>query len=271
MFDIQVFPDGQQMLKIYGLPTIQANEVIIIRARFTWANLEIITQAVRYFQHYYPFNPIQLGLPYFLGARADRRFDTETVHYLKEVTGAAINSLNVGRVNVLDPHSDVLEGVVNNLHKDSPHFIVDRAITSTYGKDYQKFEKFLYVSPDGGARKKITTTVKHLLDTEDKILYCDKVRDVANGGKLTKVFVPNDDLMGSDCWIIDDICSYGGTFKNLARELKARNAGNVYLVVTHYEGTANTAELAEAGISKVFTTNSICDVEDPFVTQYKVI
>lgn len=267
-FELTQYPDGQKMLSIHH-DTIQPGEIITIKSRFAWSDLEVITQAVRYFQQKYPFNAIHLYLPYFLGARADRTFDDDQVHYLRDVTGAAINTLGVQQVQVLDPHSDVLEGVVHNLKKLSPYFIADKAITSMYQVDYPSSADFLYVSPDGGARKKIMKTKISLLDNKNEILFCDKVRNEKTGD-LTDVFIPSQDLGGKDCWIIDDICSRGGTFMNLAGELKKANAGNIFLVVSHYEGTATTSRLAEAGIEQVFTTNSICEVSSPFVTQYNV-
>lgn len=267
--EIVKFPDSQQMVHIHEPYNLQPGEIITIKSRFAWGDLEIITQVVRYFQAKYPFNAIHLYLPYFLGARADRSFGDDQVHYLKYVTGAAINALGVQQVQVLDPHSDVLEGVVNNLKKISPHFIADQAITSTYEVDYPSFADFLYVSPDGGARKKIMKTKTNLLDNKNEILFCDKVRNEKTGD-LTDVFIPSQDLGGEDCWIVDDICSRGGTFMNLAKELKKVNAGDIYLVVSHYEGTANTHALLEAGIKQVFTTNSIMDIGSSFVKQYNV-
>ena len=54
----------------------------------------------------------------------------------------------------------------------------------------------------------------------------------------------------------DDICAKGGTFCALAKVLKAKGASKVYLVVSHYEGTADLRILKESGIDLVFTTNS---------------
>jgi len=74
--------------------------------------------------------------------------------------------------------------------------------------------------------------------------------------------VDKQDLEGRSVVVIDDICSKGGTFMGLAKELKKRNAGKIYLVVSHYENSADILTLKESGIDKVFTTPSIGKVEN---------
>jgi ribose-phosphate pyrophosphokinase len=101
------------------------------------------------------------------------------------------------------------------------------------------------------------------------LLPCSKHRDIASG-EILDTIVPKDKFNGETCFIVDDICSKGGTFKSLSKKLKSLGTGNIYLIVTHYEGTANPQELMESGITQVFTTNSICDVDNDFVKQLDI-
>ncbi|MBW7460425.1 ribose-phosphate pyrophosphokinase, partial [Paenibacillus sepulcri] len=60
--------------------------------------------------------------------------------------------------------------------------------------------------------------------------------------------------------IVDDLCSYGGTFIRSAEKLREIGASPVYLLVGHceksiHQGTILTTDL----IDKVFTTNTILD------------
>ena len=72
-------------------------------------------------------------------------------------------------------------------------------------------------------------------------------------------------VAGKDVLIIDDICSKGGTFKYSAIELKKLGAKNIYLYISHCENVIDIEALKEAGITKVFTTNSIYRGTNDFV------
>jgi ribose-phosphate pyrophosphokinase len=60
---------------------------------------------------------VHLYVPYFVGARSDRKFQNGGINYLKQVICPIINSQNFFSVTVLDPHSDVLEGCLKNFNK----------------------------------------------------------------------------------------------------------------------------------------------------------
>ena len=72
-------------------------------------------------------------------------------------------------------------------------------------------------------------------------------------------------IKDKDILIIDDICSKGGTFKYSAIELKKLGAKNIYLYISHCENVIDIDALKEAGITKVFTTNSIYRGTNDFV------
>jgi ribose-phosphate pyrophosphokinase len=74
------------------------------------------------------------------------------------------------------------------------------------------------------------------------------------------------------CFIVDDICDGGRTFIELSKELKKRNCGNVYLIISHGIFSKGIDVLREH-FTKVFCTNSISDIEckDGFLKQRNVL
>ena len=78
------------------------------------------------------------------------------------------------------------------------------------------------------------------------------------------------DVKNRNCLIVDDLADGGRTFKLLATELKLQGARKVYLYVTHGQFHFGFEELKES-IDHIYCTNSYKEIEDDFVTQFKVI
>ena len=117
--------------------------------------------------------------------------------------------------------------------------------------------KFILISPDAGANKKIYKLAEQIGYTGD-IITCSKDRD--SEGKLTKCVVPYCSSLVKDYIIIDDICDGGATFINIAKELKPRALKNsyqpkIYLIVTHGIFSKGTTELGHY-FDAIYTTNS---------------
>ena len=100
------------------------------------------------------------------------------------------------------------------------------------------------------------------------VVECSKKRNVKNG-KLEGFKVYEDNLSGKDCLIVDDICDGGGTFIGLAEELKKKNAGHLYLAVSH--GIFNKGvDVLNKCFTKIYTTDSFRDVGEIGVEQIKL-
>ena len=203
-----------------------------------------------------------LKIPYFPAARQDRVCNVGEPLSVK-VYADLINAMKFDRVVVFDPHSDVAPALINNVEVVDNCEFVALVFSKLNGEivDYKStdfLQRAVLVSPDAGSNKKVANAAKYLhkcgyLDVP--VVRADKLRNVATG-EIIETTVYADDLTGKHCVIVDDICSKGGTFCALAKVLKAKGAEKVYLVVSHYEGTANLAMLKECGIDGVFTTNS---------------
>lgn len=198
-----------------------------------------------------------LIIPYFPSARQDRVMVSGEPLSVK-VYANLINSLQFNKVVVLDPHSEVTPALLNNCEAITNHKFIEKVI--------QKIgANLLLVSPDGGALKKIYKVSEFLGGV--KVVECSKSRDVKTG-VLNGFKVYADDLEGANCLIVDDICDGGGTFIGLAKELKNKNAGKLYLAVTHGIFSKGFEDLK--CFENVFTTDSFKNIESDFITQIKL-
>ena len=198
-----------------------------------------------------------LIIPYFPAARQDRVMVKGEPLSVK-VYADIINHLAFKKVLIFDAHSEVTAAVLNNCEIVTNHVFIKRVID-------QIGSEVLLISPDGGALKKIYKLSEFLGGIE--VVECSKSRDVKTG--VLKGFqVYDNDLRGRDCLIIDDICDGGGTFIGLAKELKNKNAGQLYLAVSH--GIFSKGFESLTCFERIFTTDSIKIIESDFVTQIQI-
>lgn len=268
-YKISKFPDGQQTVdleQVFNF-TFAPIEGVKVKSRLSnFRDLELIicaTQALRniHIQH------IELYVPFFLGSRSDRQFQDGGVNYLKQVIAPIINSQNYNLVTTIDPHSDVLEAVINNYKKINNHILVKHALTNIDNKNGAQ-SRVCFVSPDAGAYKKIFDVAKEF--KVNNIITANKVRDLVTG-KIIKTEIPklsfNDDMQYI---IIDDIADGGRTFIELSKAIKEeKENAKVYLIVTHGIFSAGL-EVLKPHFEKIYTTNSYSDIDDEFVNQFNV-
>ena len=260
-YKISKYPDGQQSISI-DLPDTDLHEKITvsITSRLnSFRDLEVIIAANQALREFSYVENVKLNVPYFLGARSDRKFEAGTSNYLKTVICPIINSQNFSRVTVLDPHSDVLEACLNNYHKHDNHRLVKDALSKIDNRDGAQ-DRICLVSPDAGAYKKIFDVAKEF--RIEKIITASKVRDLKTG-KILRTEIPTLDQHADLKYvIIDDICDGGRTFIELAKAIKgSRPTAKVYLVVTHGIFSAGFKELNQY-FEGIYTTNSYRDIAD---------
>lgn len=196
-----------------------------------------------------------LFIPYFPAARQDRVMIKGEPLSVK-VYADFINSLGFKKIVVFDAHSEVTPAVLNNCEVVANHKFIAQVIAAIGSES-------ILISPDGGALKKIYKVSEYLGGIE--VVECSKSRNVKTG-KLSGFKVYADDLKGRDCLIVDDICDGGGTFIGLAEELKNKNAGKLYLAVSHGIFSKGFDELSKS-FEKIFTTNSVKEFTHPSLQQ----
>jgi len=247
-FESFTFSGGEPHIKILNdLSTTK--EVFITHRIKSFNDIGLLLIAVNALRNM-KVEKINLLLPYFPAARQDRLMVKGEALSVK-VYAELINNLNLNSVTIFDPHSEVTPALLNDCIVIENYQFIENII-KTLDKNT------LLISPDGGALKKIYKVASYLQNYE--VIECSKSRNVKTG-ELSGFKVYAEDLQGKDCLIVDDICDGGGTFLGLAKELKAKNAGRLYLAVSHGIFSKGLEELTKE-FEMIFTTNSFKDIEN---------
>jgi ribose-phosphate pyrophosphokinase len=254
-FQSFVFAGGEPHVKIN--PDFDQTMPVTITHRLNSFNdLGLLCLAVDALQRMH-IKLADLYIPYFPAARQDRVMVKGEPLSVK-VYADIINTFKFKKVFVFDAHSEVTSAVLNNCEVIPNHVFIQKVIQSIGNE-------VLLISPDGGALKKIYKVSEFLSGVE--VVECSKSRDVKTG-KLTGFKVYADDLNGTDCLIVDDICDGGGTFIGLAEELKKKNAGKLYLAISHGIFSKGFENLT--CFEKIFTTDSFKNMESNGLIQMKL-
>ena len=202
----------------------------------------------------YPYH--QLILPYIPNARQDRIKSNEDIFTLKYFC-EMINSLNFNEVIVLDAHSNVSLALLDNVVQMDVMDYIDNAL------DQIDCGRTCIFYPDEGAMKRYSDRIPY------PYAFGIKKRDWETG-KIQGLDIQNKELVeGKDVLIIDDICSYGGTFYHSALALKEAGAASVSLYVTHLEENVLKGDLWKAMkdedplIKTIYTANPLFEAKDP--------
>jgi len=193
-----------------------------------------------------------LTIQYYPYSRMDRS-KNDSAFTLKYVANF-INSLNFSRIDIIEPHSNMCVGLTDNGYGI---LMGERIFEKAFMYKERSFdkEKDIICFPDDGAQKRYCDAFKGF-----KQVVGFKSRDFISG-KISKL-----DLIGlsedcSDCKavIINDLCSYGGTFMMSGNKLKEVGVKDITLIITHCEESILLGDIFKPNspISRVFTTNSI--------------
>lgn len=247
-FEIFTFSGGEPHIKILTDVSNQTEVTITTRIQ-SFNDFGLLLLAVDALRRY-GVEIINVFIPYFPAARQDRVMVIGEPLSVK-VYADLLNQLNLNKVTIYDPHSEVTPAVLNNCEVITNHLFIQKVVSALV-KD------ILLISPDGGALKKIYKVSEFLGGIP--VVECSKKRNVKNG-QLEGFRVYEDNLQGKDCLIVDDICDGGGTFIGLAKELKKHNAGNLYLAVSHGIFSKGLEELNQY-FSRIFTTDSFKTIDE---------
>lgn len=254
------FSGGEEHIKITNSVLPLSSDVTIATSLSSSSDIMTLLLATDVIKSISPHSNISLFAPYFPYARQDRRMVYGEPLSIKVMTGL-VNNLNFKNVYVLDPHSGITEVLLDNIQVLPRYKLVKNAIESIIKK--HDYSKLILVSPDAGGEKKTFETAGYFnLD----IIYGSKHRDVSTG-KITRTSIigdPKDKV----CIIVDDIIDGGATFIELAKMLKTHGASHVYLIVSH--GIFSKGVECLGDLDGVYTTDSICKINDPKVSIIKL-
>lgn len=242
------FPDGTLHI---DLPVVEG--IITV----TWlyeSDAELFT--LMCINDHYPRHKKILQLPYVPHARMDRVKNPTDVFTLKTFC-KAINSMDFSGVIVTDPHSNVTPALLDKVTVISPVDTIQKAFNNAAAKGIVDLDDLVLFFPDDGAAKRYSDsfTQPHT--------HGIKKRDW-NTGRIESLVIANPDVVkGKEVFIIDDICSYGGTFARAGKALKEAGAKKVALFVTHCEPNIFKGSVFEEGnVDFVMTTNSLLQKSD---------
>lgn len=212
-----------------ALVALQRGETVLIDARVgsmhDFGILLALTSAIKHYRE-----DITLFLPYFPGARQDRREDG--FPFTAKIYADIINAQKYNAVYIMDPHSSVTPALLDFCGVIPHHVVVEEFIK---GKDIAGI-----ICPDAGAEKRTFELAQRLnLRT---IAYARKHRDPRTGNLSSFSLDPL--LLETNYLVADDICDGGGTFLGLAEEFRKDNlARDLHLWVTHGIFSKGTKDL----------------------------
>jgi ribose-phosphate pyrophosphokinase len=197
---------------------------------------------------------VNLHIPCLLDAQADRRFNPDESSGLKLVCDF-INSMKFKSVSIFHPHNpEVVEALLDNVKIiDNSDFIME-VIRHYNLHTTSTLDELILMSTDAGGFKPLIKLADKI-GWQGEVYGASKSRKYVDGKSILVQEIDRQDFSGKDILIIDDICVYGGTFVGLAKMLRARNCGKLYLAVSHVTVENPNKELFVL-FDEVFSTDS---------------
>ena len=252
----KTFPNGELQIDEKFFQDLNLTQDIVIDFHFeSNKDLTDLMLIVNYIYDLTNVKPI-LNMTYMPYSRMDRqkidkyllgvsRKSAFTLKYLCNI----INSLPLQKIVIFEPHSDVCCALLNNVEIKYP--TVDLLRIAKGDNDYDK-EKDIIFYPDAGAQKRYTDLLKapNVVGFKHRNWETGQIESLEVCGKLPE--------KGFNAYIIDDLCSFGGTFILAAEKLKELGADKIFLIVGHCENSILKGKIPTSDlITTVYTTNSI--------------
>jgi ribose-phosphate pyrophosphokinase len=251
-FESGIFPGGEVRFRILGMPK-GVDEVHILASLDSSSRIMELLMATDAVRRYNMYLTISISIPYVPYARQDRVCNSGEAHSLK-VFCDLINSQHYDNVSIYDPHSHVIEALINRCSIRNNHELVRRAFKHMT-KD-KKVGDVVLLAPDAGALKKCYE-LSQSMDFINHLSLAEKLRDL-HTGDIIRTKLDTDDYKGRDIMIVDDICDGGRTFVEIAKKLKKANCGKIYLVVSHGIFSKGLAVFDDL-IDHIYCSNSLVD------------
>lgn len=238
--NVETYPSGEPLIK-FDVSAQEVGKVLLRPKNFTdfMGGLFFIDSLVER-GHVIP----ELILPFIPGARQDRLNSSGDFLFTAKAVAKLLNDRDFYAVTVLDPHSDVIAGLINKCKVIKAHECID------FGKIIN-IEYDCIISPDAGAEKRalaVATAWKLPL------IHGWKTRDVSTG-EITGFGFEDTGKNYKRGLVIDDICDGGGTFLGMAKPL-FNHVLRADLWVTHGIFSKGTRDLLEI-YGNIYCTDSV--------------
>jgi len=265
------FPGGEIHIKFkidFSSKDYEYDDFYIITRLNSSDDIMLLVLTVDTLKKDWPDRKINVFIPYMPYMQADRDFSTGECFSLKTITNI-FNALPVDRYTLYDPHSEVSPGLLKNCRVVDNSSYISSVMLSLP-------ENVVLLSPDAGAYKKIYKLADKI-KFKGEVASANKSRSISSGN-IDSIELSKQDFEGKDVLIVDDICIGGRTFVELAKKLKERNVGKLYLAVSHGIFSNGFTELSQY-FERLFTTNSRKDeyipkdhamLDESFVSVYNI-
>lgn len=212
----------------------------------------------------------ELIIAYMPYSRMDRVQDDATAFSLEMFVSILGNQLtHVTNIYIFDPHSPVTLKQFKS-HKLPACKLPYSLAESVFSENQVDLEDTWIVFPDKGAAE------RYNFDTYPNVIICEKTRDFATGqitGMSAKIYKMTGKLgRSTKLVIVDDLCSYGGTFVRALAAVKENPYvafKEAWLIVSHAEEAITKGDVLKE-FDKVFTTDSIYSAEFESKLQDKI-
>ncbi len=203
---------------------------------------------------------IHVIMPLLYESRQDKRNSRESLDCAMALQ--ELENMGVENIFTFDAHEPRVQNAIPQTGFESLHSTYQIIETMLNTQDNLKFDKneLMVISPDTGAMDR-AIYYAGVLNLDVGLFY--KRRDykkVVNGkNPIVQHEYMGADVEGKDILIVDDMIASGGSVFEIAKELKKKNARNIYVGVsftffTH--GIEKMDEYYQKGyISKLFSTN----------------
>jgi ribose-phosphate pyrophosphokinase len=238
-FTTTIFPDGTSQVWKLDLEPEEGDRLEILWLFENEAELFHVCQLAHLLSVDYDYSP-DLIVPYLPYGRQDKDV-TNTLSFALSTFKEVLKSVGVIEIKTFDAHS----------------YSGDMIISI----DPTKFHKAIFnhdvvCFPDKGAAVRYGEAQAF---NNTPIIYCEKVRNQATGEitglKLNQA--TSDLLFNKKVLIVDDLCDGGMTFIKVAEKLKELQPSQIDLAVSHGIFSKGKHVLYDAGISNIYTTNSL--------------
>lgn len=252
-FTTTIFPDGtSQVWKLEQLPVtafgmVQDDDIKILWLFEREAELFHVCQLAQLVKAEYGVYPT-LVAPYLPYGRQDKKVSNST-SFARDTMIRTLRAFGITDLVTFDAHSEPYDTHPSLVESERPVEFHE----SIFNHDVVCF-------PDKGAVDRYGAT----LAGSAPLIFCEKVRDQLTGN-ITGLQI-NQSIIGLDIkktllnkkvLIIDDICDGGMTFIKVAEALKPYGPAQIDLAVSHGLFSKGKQCLHDAGITNIFTTNSL--------------
>lgn len=209
-------------------------------------------------------NDIVAVIPYFGFARQEvkgKEVSTPAVDMLIEM----LKSAHISSIITYDIHASE-QGVKDSFYNVDFSDVFLMPIKKFLTENHFHPQNTIFVIPDGGATKRLSTFLKAF--PEYPISQLSKRRPQANKVRLVDF---TGEVINRHAIMLDDIIDTGGTTELVAEELRKRGALDMYVVATHGVFSGDYQKhLGNPFIKKIITTDSI-DKTVPGILAQKII